>query len=277
MAGRIKRRQGVGENDVVLAPVRANEGTRIWYERKLQELLRCMHDSMKLHIAAAWKAEPPSIGFAADDANSSTVIRRALSRWGRLWQSKFDSLSSELARKFAEKAFGTTQSAMAASLAGAGFTVKFRPSPESLEAYQAVVAQNVALIKSVPQIFLKDIANSVWSSVTAGGDLATLSKSLQQNYGVSYKRAALIARTENFKAKAVIESVRRKQLGIDTAIWMHSSAGKIPRPAHVAMNGQKFDISKGMFDADEGKYVFPGQLINCRCTSRAIIEGMGEE
>jgi uncharacterized protein with gpF-like domain len=97
---------------------------------------------------------------------------------------------------------------------------------------------------------------------------------LQQNYGVSYRRAALIARTENFKAKALIESVRRKQLGISLAVWMHSHAGVTPRKTHIAMNGKEFDVSKGMYDSEEGEYVFPGQLINCRCSSRAILESL---
>ena len=107
-----------------------------------------------------------------------------------------------------------------------------------------------------------------------GGDLATLSKSLHQNYGVSYRRAALIARTENAKAKGLMEATRRQELGISEAIWQHSHAGKVPRPTHVAMNEKRYTISKGMYDSNEGKFVFPGELIACRCTSRAIIPGL---
>jgi SPP1 gp7 family putative phage head morphogenesis protein len=270
-----RRKPVVGKNDKLLVAVRANCGIEQWYKTKLTEMIKAMHDSMTLHISAAWKCDEPSIGFAAD-ANPSVTLKRAMNRWGRLWQWKFNALSDEISRRFASKNFGATQTAMQASLAATGFAIKFRPTPESMEAYHAVVSSNVALIKSIPQIYLKDVANSVWASVTAGGDLSTLSKDLQKNYGVSYRRAALISRTENFKAKAVIESVRRKQLGIDQAVWLHSGGGKVPRPTHVAMSGKKFDVSKGLYDSEVQRFVFPGELISCRCTSRAVLEGYND-
>jgi uncharacterized protein with gpF-like domain len=54
---------------------------------------------------------------------------------------------------------------------------------------------------------------------------------------------------------------------------MHSNAGKEPRPTHVAMNGKPYDLAKGMWDSDEKEWVHPGQLINCRCTMKPVIEG----
>ena len=54
---------------------------------------------------------------------------------------------------------------------------------------------------------------------------------------------------------------------------MHSHAGKKPRPSHVRMNGKTYDVKQGMWDSAEGRYVFPGELINCRCTSRSVIPG----
>jgi SPP1 gp7 family putative phage head morphogenesis protein len=266
----------VGPNDKVLAPVHAPAGVRVWYECKLRDLLRAMHDSMQVHLAAAWKCNEPTIGFAADDANPSIGLKRALSKWGRAWIRKFDGLSADLAKRFASRNFQATNNSMRQALKDAGFTVAFAPTSKSVEAYQAVIASNVALIKSIPQQYLKDVQASVWDSVMKGGDLATLSKSIQKNYGVGYRRAALIARTENFKAKAVIENVRRQELGLTEAIWMHSSAGKVPRPTHVAMNGKKYELKKGMYDSHEGEFVFPGQLINCRCTSRAVLEGFND-
>jgi uncharacterized protein with gpF-like domain len=60
-------------------------------------------------------------------------------------------------------------------------------------------------------------------------------------------------------------------LGITQAIWQHSHAGKKPRPSHVKADGKTFDIEKGMYL--DGKWVQPAEEYNCRCTSRAIIEG----
>jgi hypothetical protein len=241
-------------------------------------MLRAMYESMLLHVGAAWKSEPPTVGFAAD-ANSSVVLRRSLSKWGRLWRSKFDDLSTDMATRFASKAFKTTDNALMASLKAAGFTVKFSATPDVTQAYKAVVAENVSLIRSIPEQFLKNVETSVWDSVMRGADLATLSQSLQKNYGVSYRRAAFISLDQNNKAKAIIENVRRDKLGIARGRWLHSGAGKEPRPEHVAfsqgrLGGPYYDLKKGAYL--EGKWVWPGSEPGCRCASSAVIEGLND-
>jgi SPP1 gp7 family putative phage head morphogenesis protein len=263
----------MAEKPKVVRAVWPNAGVEAWYRKKLQAALQAMAESMLCHLRAAWKAADPEIGFAQDAKNPSILLRKALEKWGGLWIKKLDRLSLDLSAQFADKSFKATDTSMAAAMEQAGFTVKFTATPASRAAYQAVVAENVNLIKSIPAQFLKDVQSQVWANVMKGGDLATLSRGIQDKYGTAYKRAALIARDQNAKAKAVLENTRRQELGIKQAIWQHSSAGKVPRPTHVAMNGKTFDLAKGMYDSDEGQYVWPGQLINCRCTSRALIPG----
>lgn len=253
----------------------ANAGVEAWYRELLRKLLSAMHQSILLHVRAAWRAEEPTIGFA-QDANSALVIRRSLNKWGANWQSKFNALSGDVARAFANKNFRATQATMAQAFKAAGFTVAFKATKASIEAYQAVASQQIALIKSIPQQYLKDVQASVFDSVMRGGDLRTLSQDIHDNYKVSYKRAAFIARDQNNKAKAVIENVRRQELDIEEGIWQHSSAGKVPRPTHVAMNGKRFKLAVGMYDSAIGKYVWPGSEPNCRCTSSAVIEGFSD-
>lgn len=259
-----------------LVAVHANRGVEAWYRAKLQDLLARANASMLLHVQAAWKCAPPLTGFAGDAPTSSVLLQRALSKWGGLWTRKFNKLSLDLSRKFAARSFGATESQIRAALKSAGFTVAFKPTPHSVESYHAVVAENVNLIKTIPQQYLKDVQQSVWQSVMKGADMSELSKSIRASYGVSHRRAALIARDQNNKAKAVIENTRRQELGIVEAVWQHSAGGKEPRPAHVKMNGKTFALTRGMWDPDESEYVWPGQLINCRCTSRAIIPGFDD-
>ena len=104
-----------------------------------------------------------------------------------------------------------------------------------------------------------------------GADMHALSVDLRKTYGITRDRAATISRDQNNKAKAVIERTRRQELGITHAVWQHSAGGKVPRRTHVAMSGKSYPLSQGMWDSAEDKYVFPGELINCRCTSRAVI------
>lgn len=201
-------------------------------------------------------------------------VERTLKAWSAKWRTRFDGMSVQIARGFADKNFQMTQASMRDALKQAGFTVKFTPTRGSIEAYRGVVAENVGLIKSIQSQYLTGVQSDVWQSVNRGADMATLSKKLQSQYGVTKRRAALISRDQNAKAKATIEMTRRAELGITQAIWQHSAGGKEPRPTHVAMSGKIFDVKKGLWDEDEGEFVQPGQLINCRCTSRAIIPGI---
>lgn len=217
--------------------------------------------------------------LAMDAPPSVTKVDRALKKWGDKWQSKFEKLSRDVSKRFATRSFGSTDVALKAALKNAGFTVSFKPTKRSLESYKLVVADNVGLIRNLQQSLYNKIQQDTWASVRAGGNMAALSEKLHKSYGIEAKRAALIARDQNNKAKATLESARRQELGLKRAIWQHSSGGKEPRPVHVAWGreGKEFDLDKGLYDPDEGQWVLPGTLINCRCTSRAVIPGFDDE
>lgn len=257
---------------VTVRAVHANAGVEAWYAVRLADLVREMHLDVERAIVPVYGSTMPEPEHAHDaPRNPSLVIKRALRSWGDKWVKRFDDISQELGQQFATKAYNATQTSMRAALKDAGFTVKFAPTPGSRAAYQATVAEQVNLIKSIPQQYLKDVESKVWQSVMKGSDMHTLSVDLRKTYGVTRERAALISRDQNNKAKAVIEKARRQELGITHAIWQHSAGGKTPRKTHIAMSGKAYLISEGMYDSDAGQYVLPGELINCRCTSRAII------
>lgn len=213
--------------------------------------------------------------LAVDAAYSVKYLDDVLKRWGKKWNKRFDVMADNLAKRFTSKAFRMTDVAMKAAFKQSGFTVSFKATRKSLQAYKLVSADNVGLIRNLQQDFYNRIQQDVWASVRAGADMATLSSKLTNSYGITKRRADLISVDQNAKAKAVIETTRRQELGITKAIWQHSRAGKEPRPVHEkwGRENQVFDLSKGLYDPDEGEYVFPGQLIHCRCTSRAVIEG----
>jgi hypothetical protein len=275
---------------VTVRAIHPSAGVHAWYFAELEKAIEEMRESVERAVLGVYGAlEPPTMahdvriitdsqgtqryGCIVEDAsrNPSLLLRAALRKWGGLWVSKFDKLSLDLSREFAKKSFGITQTQMRAAFKEAGFTVSFKPTPGSMGAYHAVVAEQVNLIKSIPQQYLKDVESKVWNSVAKGGDMHALSIDLRQTYGITRDRAALIARDQNAKAKATIERARRQELGITHAIWQHSAGGKTPRATHVAMSGKAYVIAQGAWDSDEGAYVLPGELINCRCTSRAVI------
>jgi uncharacterized protein with gpF-like domain len=259
---------------IALAPVPPNAGLTEWYFEQLRKLLEAMSKSLELHILATWKSLTPEIGMGSD-ASPSIALKRSMGKWGRRWVSKFDDMASEIARKFAARTVRHADTSNAAILKRAGFTIGFSPSPAATEAYQAVVAQNVALIKNLPREYVQGIENAVWASVMQGQDMAALAKELRNRYDMSVRRAALISRDQNRKATALIENVRRQEVGITHAVWLHSHAVKHPRPSHKAFSGKIYELKKGAYL--DGKWVWPGTEINCMCLSRAIIPGINDK
>jgi 8-oxo-dGTP pyrophosphatase MutT (NUDIX family) len=222
----------------------------------------------QLGIAQDAKAKPPS---------QSVLLQRAMHKWGTKWTRRIESMSDRIARDFATKNRNATERAMKSKLAKAGFTVKFKPNKGVTAAYDAVIAENVGLIRSIPQKYLTDVQGLVWRSVMDGSDMETLSKGLQEKYGIAWRRASLIALDQNHKAKAAMERARRLEVGITSAQWLHSHAGIDKRPSHVKAGAEKvvYEVAKGWWDPDEQKWIWPGTLIRCRCTDCAVIPGFG--
>lgn len=252
------------------AAVRPNAGVRTAYQRKLERLIDEMAASVSYWLTATYRANVTPL---AQDASPAAVLGKAISKLGRRWLKRFDKLAVELAEWFAQEADGRSTAALEASLRNAGFTVRFQPTRAVNNALSAVVQENVALIKSIPEQYLKNVEGAVMRSVATGRDLATLTDYLEKQHGVTRRRAAFIARDQNNKATSAINTVRQTELGITQGVWRHSGAGKAPRPSHVAYGGKTFDLAKGAYI--EGEWIRPGEKPNCRCTWSPVIPGLG--
>ncbi len=251
-----------------LPPARPNAGIEADYRRRLERAIDAMADSVTYWLKASYRANTPEM---AADASPAREMQTAIRKLARRWQRNFDRLAVELAEHFAKAATDRSDKALQAALRKNGFTVRFKATAAQNDAYQAVIAENIALIKSIPAQYMLGVQGEVMRSVQAGRDLGTLAKTLEARHGVTARRAALIARDQNNKATAVMTRVRQREIGVTKAVWMHSGGGKEPRPEHVAFSGKTYDVDKGAYL--EGKWTWPGVEINCRCVSRSVIPG----
>lgn len=265
---RQRKRKGV-----VLPPVRPSLGLEVVMRQKLQALIEEMHKSVTFWIKQQYRANAPAIAL---DELPAASLQRAMRKVSSRWEDRFDEAAPELAEYFSEQIGSRSDAALRSILRKGGFSVKFKMTRAQRDIMKATVEQQVGLIKSIPQKYLADVQGAVMRSVQAGRDLSQLSKEIENSYGVSKRRAALIARDQNNKATAAMTRARQTELGITHAIWMHSHGGKRPRPKHLKANGKKYDVKKGLPIGDKGQYVFPGEEINCRCVSRSIVPGFDD-
>lgn len=267
--------------DKVLKPVRPSVGIKVAYRKKLLDLIDEMDASFLYWLSSTYKANEPII---AQDALPSTELKIALRKLARRWQRKFDEAAPKLAEYFALSVNQRSKLMLRKILKDAGITVEFKMTRAQRDVFNATVSEQVGLIKSIPQKYLTEVQGAVMRSVSAGRDLQQLTNELKKYKGITQRRAELIARDQNNKATATLTRVKQKELGITEAIWVHSSGGRTPRPSHVSAGRrkQKYDIAKGWWDPQavkkkgggyQGQYVFPGELISCRCVSRSIVRG----
>lgn len=257
---------------VTLRAVRPNAGIEAAYRARLDKLIQEMHDSLVYWLKSTYRRNEP-VALAADETPAQT-INAAMSRLTRRWQRRFNDLAPAMSESFAEAVTSGSDAGLRSALRQAGMTVKFTFTPAARDAVQAVIAENVGLIRSIASQHLAEVQGMLMRSVARGADEGLMVRELTARFEITKRRAKLIARDQNSKASAIIQQVRQKELGITEAIWMHSTAGHNPRPSHVGMNGKRYLIAEGMMDEDEGRKVLPGELINCRCFCKPVIPGL---
>ena len=253
-----------------LPAIRPSLGIERRYSRAIIQMLREMQDDLQSALIKEFKQSAKAEKMAMDGITD--WVGHIVEFLAAKWLKRLDALAPQIATLFLNRTVAQHDTLMKKHMRDAGFTVRFQMTPFQEEALKASLGENVGLIKSIGQQYLSSVESHVWQCVQSGYDLSTLAKNLKKSFGVSKRRAEFIARDQSAKAHAVIEKARRQELGIKKAIWMHSHAGKVPRPSHVLADGKEFEVAKGMYLDD--KWVQPGEEINCRCTSRPIIEGI---
>ena len=250
----------------VLAAVRPNAGIEAAYRKRLDAEIAAMNRSVIYWVQAQYRSNPP-VPLAQDNDSPTMGLRGTFDDLATQWTRRFNRMAEELGRHFAKSATERADGAFQSILKRAGWSVKFRMTPAANQALQGVVGENIALIKSIPSRYLTDVQGAVMRGVQVGGDLGSIVKHIESTYGLTRRRAATIARDQTNKAFAVITRVRQVELGVTHCVWMHSSGGREPRPSHRANDGKTYLVAEGWYDPDVKRNIWPGELINCRCSS----------
>jgi SPP1 gp7 family putative phage head morphogenesis protein len=260
--------------DKLLKPIIANAGLEAAYRRRLHRLIEMMERSTHYWVKAAYRGNEPATVALAQDESAIAALRRVIRALARRWQRNFNEAAKELAEHFSKDVSDRTDAALKRMLKKGGYSVTFRRTPVMRDALNAVIAQNVGLIRSIPREYLKEVEQAVMRSAAAGRDLKQLTDDIEQIGGVTRRRAAFIALDQTNKASTYMTRARQLDVGIDEGLWKHSHAGKTPRPTHLANDGKRFSLRYGWPDpALGGKRIWPGTEPRCRCFWVPIVKG----
>lgn len=123
--------------------------------------------------------------------------------------------------------------------------------------------ENAALITSVEERYLDDVARAVQATVTEGR--TDLDKVLTERFGVADSNAKRVARTEVAKLNSQITQNRQLALGITHYRWVSAHDERV-RPSHRDLNG-----TVRAWNDPHPTEGHPGEAVNCRCIAEPIL------
>lgn len=287
-----KRAKWVKNRNTVL------KGNRLAYNAALQEQYVQALEQLVFKMARETKRQLFKLfnkGFSDDffenqerleamDASISSQARILLNSLSNTFQKLFDIKASSLAKTMVERTTRTSATTVKESLKklSGGLTLNTSiVSKGEEEISTALINENVSLIKSIQEQYLKDVTGSVMRSITTGRGLADLVPDLEKYEGVTKRRAKNIALDQTRKAYNSINRQKLLKNGIKEFEWGHSRGGLHPRESHIKISGKRFSFENiekeqaalGVPEADRG---LPGEPINCKCYMRPIIVFEGE-
>lgn len=265
-----------------------NASQQAKYQKALLDLVRQMTKETRDRITKLFDGSTADDFFeqqkeaaAMDGASLSTKAKKLMNDLQDKFVQLFGSKSRKLATTMLNGALKASQASLSTSLKelSGGLSLNTGVVPEGLETKsQAIVQENVDLIKSIPQQYFKDISGSVFRSITTGNGLKDLIPAIGKYAGETSRRTKNIALDQTRKAYNTINRERMQKLGVKQFEWIHSGGGLEPRPSHVAMNGKIFSfddlpiINKENLKYEAPQRGIPGQAINCKCVMGPVIE-----
>lgn len=254
-----------------LRAIKSNAGIRAAYRRQMDALINAMSDDMTQAILDEYSKVEHRIAQDAAWRSPSERLQAILDKLGVRWQKKFTREALPIATKYIASVLRRVRNGRLSALKELGITVTINPSRITDERLQALIQENASLIKSIPIQYAERIQGAVQRSVTAGMDRAGLQKDLRNIYGITARRAKMIARDQIAKATQTLAQVTDRDLGLTHGVWVHVPGRYSSRPTHLAMHGQVFELGKGLYDSAVGRSVVPGQEILCACTYRPLL------
>ena len=141
----------------------------------------------------------------------------------------------------------------------------------------AVISENLALIKSIPQEVLKDMQVALSQGIISGNQ-KELIKSLKRIKGVSKDRAVFIARDQIHKAVESFKQVQNTALGIEYYEWLTADDERVSSGigGHAQNNHRIFKYGSNeaiISHSNKRGYYYgkPGDRPNCRCIAVGVI------
>ena len=262
------------KNSIVAGALRPNAGISTDYAKPIVNELELMFRDVQRELKKAFKENHYGQAMDASLASQSRILLNWLLR---KWQPRFDEIAKSATNRMIERTLKNSAITLRNSLKQAlpDLSIDTSFSNEQLqEVIKASTLEAANLIKIIPYKFLNEVQGQVMRSITTGKGMEDLVPFLTKKYKGNVRHARLVALDQTRKAYQSINTTRLKTLGVKKFIWIHSGGGKEPRELHKRMSGNEYSFDDPPFIGmmyQEKVYGLPGDLPNCRCICKPVI------
>ena len=251
----------------------------ISYNVELQRLVRAVTRDINANLMPTVRNLAPEYqrDSASDVTDSALVMDswvdvltnalRALRALRIRWSSpQFQALANDVARRFVTSANNSNRRRTERDM---GIDI-FSDSTTITNYVQASIADNVRLIQSIPEQYLTQVESIVMTNIRSGGRPSSIAKSLQQQFGVTERRAKMISRDQTSKVNGDLNRMRQQDVGFEYFKWSTSHDERV-RDRHEDISEKRTAYGVGVYRwdnpplSDRGTPIICGQDFQCRC------------
>ena len=237
--------------------------TELNYYRQLKQVARLVREDVDANIVPLVKQLAPEYTADGWSDTITSAINQLLTRWlGAFARRQAETIASQFVQT-------------AAKDNARSFAINLYGGDTQLQEYLSAASyQNAKLIQSIPAQYLEQVQNIVMTNMRNGMRPSYIEQALVKQFGITERRAKLIARDQTSKIQGDMNRIRQTNSGIEYFKWVTSQDERV-RHSHVAVAKRDVGFGEGVFRWDDlpvvdGVPTFPGQPINCRCVARPV-------
>ena len=193
--------------------------------------------------------------FAASRAAIGAQIEEA--------ERRMESLGDETAERATDEQVRAIRATM-------GVRPSFYDDDEVRGILNAWKRENGAFITRMADESVQEMMDEASRAVRSGRTNKEVRDGLRKRFGVTDRRARMIARTEISQLNAQITRERQRELGVTHFVWITASDERV-RDEHEDREGNEYPWG----DPPDGE--MPGEPVNCRCSARASVDRLLNE
>ncbi|EKT4497371.1 minor capsid protein [Pseudomonas putida] len=246
----------------------------IQYNAKLQRLVKQVKADISKEVMPLVRQLAPEYTqdtVATVDAWSD-LITNAMNFLFAKWGSERVSVGAQrIAGEFVQASVKKSERDMKTSV---GIDV-FSGSKTMQDYLHASAQQNAQLIKSIPAKYLEEVQTLVMANMRSGMRPSFIEKALQEQFGVTQRRAKMIARDQTSKIQGELAEKQQKGAGFEYFQWIDSDDQRV-RHRHHEIANKVTAYGKGIYRwddlplSDKGVPIKPGSDYSCRCIARPV-------